>query len=118
MLFSSVFVGKIVGLELIGVLQLAYFVLAQQENVNIMLEPFMKLGQMNGVNINLIKNEKKNMPDTISSLGYNAQFLNNCNTMLLLVYAEVSVAIVLYAFSHMIKRYATKLSKFSKYLIK
>jgi hypothetical protein len=34
---------KIIGLELIGVLQLAYFSLAQQENINILLEPFMKM---------------------------------------------------------------------------
>ncbi len=49
----SMIPAKIVGLELIGVLQLAYFSLAQQENVNILLEPFMRINGINGLNYNI-----------------------------------------------------------------
>lgn len=58
------------------------------------------------------------MPDSISSLGIKALFLNNCNVMLALIWGEVIVAGILYFSSNLIKNYAKKFSKISKYLIK
>lgn len=31
-------------------MQLAYFALAQQDNINVLLEPFMKMNEINGFN--------------------------------------------------------------------
>jgi len=49
-LFLSAVPCKIVGLELFGVLQLAYFVLAQSNFVNALLTPYMKMSSINGFN--------------------------------------------------------------------
>ena len=65
----SMIPAKIVGLELIGVLQLAYFSLAQQENVNILLEPFMRMNSINGLNYNLTPENSEKLPDQVSALG-------------------------------------------------
>jgi hypothetical protein len=51
MFFSLVSV-KIVGLELFGVLQLAYFNLADNEYVNLYLSPLLDWKYLNGYNIN------------------------------------------------------------------
>ena len=59
LLFLSLFFGKIVGLEMMGVMQLAYFALAQQDNVNALLESFMTMNELNGFNIdNLVGDEE------------------------------------------------------------
>ncbi len=52
--FISLIPAKIIGLELTGVLQLAYFSLAQEKNINALLEPFMTMNEINGFNPNLI----------------------------------------------------------------
>lgn len=50
-LFTSLFSpAKIIGLELFGVLQIAYFSLADHSFVNIYLSPFLKWRFMNGFN--------------------------------------------------------------------
>jgi hypothetical protein len=52
-LFVSAIPCKIVGLELFGVLQLAYFVLAQSNFVNALLTPYMKMSSVNGLNFEI-----------------------------------------------------------------
>ena len=83
--FLSLIPAKINGLELMGVLQLAYFSLAQQQNVNALLEPFMRMNAVNGLNPDLLNESEEILPDQVSSLGVKALFLNNCNVMLLLI---------------------------------
>lgn len=99
--FLSMIPCKIIGLELIGVIQLAYFSLAQQENINVLLEPFMKMNEINGFNADWIK-ESESLPDPVSALGIKALFLNNCNVMLLVIVVEVLAAGILYAVGHLI----------------
>ncbi len=108
---------KIIGLELIGVIQLAYFSLAQQENINVLLEPFMKMNEINGFNADWLK-ENETLPDQVSALGIKALFLNNCNVMLLVIVVEVLTACVLYGVSHLMQSVSQKLASVSKYLIK
>lgn len=115
--FLSLIPAKIIGLELIGVMQLAYFALAQQDNINILLEPFMQMNEINGFNADWLS-ENRHLPDTVSALGIKALFLNNCNVMLLLILVEVSAAGVLYLLSHLLSTVSEKLSSVSKYFIK
>lgn len=115
--FLSMIPCKIIGLELIGVMQLAYFSLAQQENINVLLEPFMKMNEINGFNADWLK-EEDTLPDQVSALGIKALFLNNCNVMLLVIVVEVLTAGVLYGVSHVMQSVSQKLSSVSKYLIK
>lgn len=44
---------KIVGLELIGVLQLAFFAMGSIDSVNIMLTPLLGMKGVNGLNIGM-----------------------------------------------------------------
>lgn len=60
-LLLSLFSCKIVGLELFGVLQLAYFSLSSHTFLNIYLGPLVKLRAMNGINVGLVK-EHGNVP--------------------------------------------------------
>ena len=53
LLFVSVLPGKIVGLEMFGVLQLAFITLANVDQVNLLLSPLMKMKGLNGYNADL-----------------------------------------------------------------
>jgi hypothetical protein len=53
--------SKIVGLELIGIFQLAFFILATQSKINPILSPLANWDYINGYNFNYLKNVK-NMP--------------------------------------------------------
>jgi len=44
----SVFPAKIVGLELTGVIQLAFFSLGSMDNVNVLMSPMMAMKGING----------------------------------------------------------------------
>ncbi len=114
----SLIPAKINGLELMGVLQLAYFSLAQQENVNALLEPFMKMNEVNGFNPRILAQLDEALPDQIAALGLDALFLNNCSVMFFLVVAEVIVAGVLYVLAKLVSSCSTKLASLAKYLIK
>ena len=54
-LFLSLFSGKIVGLELFGILQIAYFSLAEHSFLNIYLAPMLDFKMFNGLNIKLLQ---------------------------------------------------------------
>jgi hypothetical protein len=110
--------AKINGLELMGVLQLAYFSLAQQENVNVLLEPFMRMSEVNGFNPRILAQLDEQLPDQIAALGLDALFLNNCSVMFFLIVAEVIVAGILYAIALLVSSFSTKLASVAKYLIK
>ena len=63
----------------------------------------MQMSGVNGPNFNIINENNSQTPDTISSIGYNSLFLNNCNAMLLLIVVEMTVAAALYGLSHLLK---------------
>lgn len=51
LLFVSMFCGKIIGLELFGVLQLAFFNLAENDYINLYLSPLLNWKMTNGFNL-------------------------------------------------------------------
>ncbi len=116
--FLSLIPAKITGLELIGVLQLAYFSLAQQQNVNALLEPFMSMKEINGFNPTIFNEADEILPDPVSSIGIKSLFLNNCNVMLALILLELAVAGVMFAVAHLVESVSNKVSTVAKHLIK
>jgi hypothetical protein len=101
-----------------GVLQLAYFSLAQQENVNALLEPFMRMNEVNGFNPRILSQIDEALPDQIEALGLQSLFLNNCSVMFLVIVVEVIVAGVLFAIAQLVSGFSTKFASVAKYLIK
>lgn len=123
---ASVLPAKIVGLELMGVVQLAFFSLGSIDNVNILMSPMMGMKGINGFSMNMGNDpEKKRLlqtqtltPQRINSIGYNANFLRNCNVMLMLVIVVIVVAFCLYILTYLIQKCAETLHKVAKRLIK
>ena len=72
------------GLELFGVLQLAYIALGNLDGINLMLTPMLILKQANGFTFpNLV--DRGSVPSRVNGIEYDSNFLNNCNIMMLLL---------------------------------
>jgi hypothetical protein len=61
-LFLTLLPGKIIGLELMGVLQLAYFSLGSIDSVNILLSPLMNMNGLNGYSRPLLGSTNGELP--------------------------------------------------------
>jgi hypothetical protein len=116
---------KIVGLELTGVLQLAFFSLGSLDSVNVMMAPMLDMGGINGLTLDLGSESSARLlqgspltPDRISAIGYSANFLRNCNAMLLLVLAVILVSFILFLCTYCCQGCAPSLHRVSKRLIK
>lgn len=92
-MFFSLISVKIVGLELFGVLQLAFFNLADNKFVNIYLSPLLGWKYLNGFNIDLISQTV--VPENVQAIKYNNSFLANINVMFLILLAEFLAALLL-----------------------
>lgn len=88
--------AKIVGLELFGVLQLAYFTLPSHGSLDIYLEPLTYLKISNGFNSHLQDESPFALPLSISNLKLDSEFLNNFNVMALVAFGFMSVVALLY----------------------
>jgi cysteine-rich repeat protein len=96
-LIVSVLSCKIVGLELFGVLQLAYFTLGSHDFANIYLAPLAKFKTFNGLNLMFLEEpSSENLPLSLSSISVHSNFLNNCNIMLILLVVELFIGIILW----------------------
>lgn len=85
-LLFSLLSCKIVGLELFGVLQLAYFSLSEHTFLNVYLAPLTSLKMMNGLNVG-IGHESGEVPSSFKNMGVAGNFINNCNIMLFVLLA-------------------------------
>lgn len=65
-------------------LQLAYFTLAEIDDPNVVLMPFVNFAAANGPNPSMIKSTQQ-LPTKINAIEYGAVFLNNCGLMLILL---------------------------------
>lgn len=61
-LLLSLLPGKIIGLELMGVLQLAYFCVGSIDEVNLLLAPLMKMKIVNGYSSPLLGSSSHSLP--------------------------------------------------------
>ena len=114
-LLISLLSKKIVGLELFGVLQLAFFDLADYDFMNIYLAPLAKFGMLNGLNIQH-HDENGQLPETISNLAISSSFINNFNIMYLLFLGVVAIGVTCFVLSLAFK--AKKLKKAGIFILK
>lgn len=88
-----------------------------------MLEPLAGIGGVNGYRHDLGGDKKSRLlqtftPERISAIDYNANFIRNCNAMLLVVLGIVAVAFVLYILTYIFKKCSPTFHKIAKRLIK
>ncbi len=109
---------KIVGLELFGVLQLAFFALGSQDGINLMLTPLLALKESNGYAFSSVAKTEENVPSRINGINYDSSFINNCNLMMAVLVAEAILALSFYGLSLLIAAYASSLAQIAARLIK
>jgi hypothetical protein len=103
-LIASALPCKIVGLELFGVLQLAHINVGNMDYVNTMMTPLMGMKGVHGLALGLGSESKKSRmlqvsgytPSRVQSIGYESNFLRNCNLMLMVVVAVIAISASLY----------------------
>jgi hypothetical protein len=110
----SVLPAKIVGLELFGVLQLAFLGLGSIDHLNPLEASLTKLSASNGYNFKIDQDEPHNSrllqttsrtSNRIQTIGYASNFLRNCNLMLFLVFAVMTVSFFLYLLTLFCKKF-------------
>lgn len=86
-MFFSLISIKIVGLELFGVLQLAYFNLSDHDFVNLYLSPLLSWRYLNGFNFNLnnLLSQPNTVPLNVQAIEYGSSFMANINVMFLVL---------------------------------
>lgn len=77
-----------------GVLQLAYFSLSEYDFFPLFLYPLRNFKTFNGLNINLFS-DKVEIPLSLKQMNLSATFLNNCNIMIIVLFAELLIAVTL-----------------------
>ncbi len=92
-MFLSIFSVKIIGLELFGVLQLAFFNLADNQQVNLYLTPMLKWRIIIGYNLNI--ESTTSVPSNVSAISYKGSLISNINVMLAVMILELLISIVL-----------------------
>lgn len=122
----SILPCKIVGLELFGVLQMAHLNVGNMDNVNTLMTPLMGLKAVHGLSLNMGQESSKHRllqssaytPDRVQSIGYESNFLRNCNLMLAIVVSIVLVSLLLYLLTCFCKKCAPSLHSISTRIIK
>jgi hypothetical protein len=94
--FLTMIPGKIIGLELFGVLQLAYFSLGSIDSVNVLLSPLMRMKELNGYSTPVMGSSSAVLPQRVKGINFYPSFLDNFNVMFLLLFLELFVGVVLY----------------------
>ena len=93
----SMFTNKIVGIEMMGVIQIAFFSLANLSFLTPYLKPLAKLKMVNGFNFKYIDN--KDTPINISGLDYVSNISNSINVMLVFPMLCLIIGSVLFLMS-------------------
>lgn len=57
-------------------------------------------------------------PERVNSIGYKSNFIRNCNLMLYIVIAVITIAFILYLLTYLFKSAAPSLYSFSKRILK
>jgi hypothetical protein len=86
-MFLGMFCDKVIGVELLGVLQLAHLSVSDLNGVHPLLSPLMDLSKVNGYNPDLLERDTVGLSNRIREIGYDTVFINNFGGMFLLVLA-------------------------------
>ncbi len=95
-LFVSVLTCKIVGLELFGVFQLAYFSLVEYDFLVLYLQPIGNIKGFNGFNIQFVEDHAL-LPESFAFIHFKGYFVNNFNVMFLLMVVVGVIGLLLYS---------------------
>lgn len=117
---------KIVGLELFGVLQLAFISLGSLDNINLMQSPLKRLKATNGLNLDIgddsvarrLLQTQTYTSDRINAIDYRANFIRNCNLMFIVLTAVIFAAFVVYLLSFCCQKCAPCLYAIGQRLVK
>jgi hypothetical protein len=110
--------GKIIGLELFGVLQLAYFSVGSIDSVNVLLSPLMSMKGLNGYSQPITSSTDEGLPRRVKEINHYPSFLDNFNVMFLLLFLELFVGAVIYFFTKISDFSSKTLSKIANILLK
>lgn len=92
LLFLGMFCDKVIGIELFGVMQVAFLSLADLSRIHPMLSPLMNFSIVNGYNAKLIDSPDSALPNSVKAIGYSESFANNVNVMVLMILGNILVA--------------------------
>ena len=114
---------KIVGLELFGVLQLAFISLGSIDNINLMQSPLAKIKGVNGLNLDIGGDSTARLlqvftSERINAIDYRANFIRNCNLMFCLVVGIIVLSFVLYLVARICRQCVPCLHSFSQRIFK
>lgn len=99
-------------------LQLAYFTLADVNDVNMLLSPLMGMKALNGLNINMNSTGTGAVPQRVQAIGYSSNFISNCNIMLLVLIIEGAIGVGLYIVVRLAKNASITLYRIASKLLK
>jgi len=124
-LFLSMLPCKIVGLELFGVLQLAFISLGSLDNINLMQSPLKKLKSTNGLNLDIGQDEKSKRllqtfytTERINAIDYRANFLRNCNLMFAVLVVVILVGFIFYLLTFCCQRWGPCIYQIGQRMVK
>ncbi len=100
--------GKIVGLELFGVLQISYLNLMNHDKLNMNLYPLIDFKFFNGLNFKLIEEENDQIPSNILNMKMESEFLNNFNVMFFVSILALITLYVINRVAHFTKNKSLK----------
>lgn len=108
---------KVIGVELFGAWQTAFFSLATIDKIQPLLSPLMNLSVVNGINY-AFDFPQGFVPERVSAINYSAAFLSNCNFMFALIFADIVLGFLLIGLSYLIPVLKDRLRNFGRRLLK
>ena len=116
---------KIIGLELFGVLQLAFISLGSLDNINLMQSPLKRLKATNGLNLDLGEDSTSRRllqsfftTERINAIDYRANFIRNCNLMFAVLVAVMFAGFVFYLLTFCCQKWAPCLYQIAQRMVK
>jgi hypothetical protein len=116
-LIFGMLTDKVIGVELFGAWQVAFFSLSTVLKVPPLLSPLMNLTSVNGVN-SAFDFEKGAVPERVAAINYSAAFLANCNYTVLLVFVDVIVGLSLLGAATFMPAHRERLKGYGRRLLK
>lgn len=117
-LFLGLFCDKVIGVELFGVMQVAFLSLSDMNSVQPLLAPLMNFSIVNGYNHEFIQTNSSKVPYRVRSLGYTESFANNFNVMFFMILGVITGAGFILIAGWRIPKFRDLSMKISKHMLK
>lgn len=112
------FCDKVIGVELFGVLQLAYLSVSDLNSVQPLLSPLMNMSIVNGYNPEILQKDTYGMPKRVREIGYDTVFINNFGVMFALVLVDIVVAVGVLTVGYLVPKYNETTKNIAKRMLK